>query len=211
MVAVLPIVLTRAISGWLKTQYPHDESMRLSHETVYRIQAREVLKKELLDHLRSKRRMRRSRQASDHGQSRGRSSMPSRFAKDWRKRKIERFLAIEKGDLLSGAKNSYIATLVERHSRFVMLIKVPSKDTEAVVAGLSQHVRQLPTLTDVGSWIGDGQTQGLYGGHRCASLFLRSPESLAAWDERKHESAPTTILSVRNRPIQVDRRSHGCG
>src|SRR5579863_6258273 len=48
------------------------------------------------------------------------------------------------GDLLSGAKNSYIATLVERHSRFAMLIKVRSKETEVVVAALSQHVRKLP-------------------------------------------------------------------
>jgi IS30 family transposase len=48
------------------------------------------------------------------------------------------------GDLLSGGKNSYIATLVERHSRFLMLIKVPSKETEAAVAALSQHVRKLP-------------------------------------------------------------------
>ena len=62
------------ISGWLKTQYPDDESMRVSHETIYRslfIQACGVLKKELMDHLRSKRRMRRSRHASASGQSRG--------------------------------------------------------------------------------------------------------------------------------------------
>src|SRR5215468_2577442 len=64
----------KQISGWLKTQYPDDESMRVSHETIYRslfIQARGVLKKELMDHLRSKRRMRRSRHASESGQSRG--------------------------------------------------------------------------------------------------------------------------------------------
>ncbi len=62
------------ISGWLKTQYPDDQSMRVSHETIYRslfIQARGVLKKELMDHLRSKRRMRRARHASVTGQSRG--------------------------------------------------------------------------------------------------------------------------------------------
>jgi IS30 family transposase len=47
------------------------------------------------------------------------------------------------GDLLSGAKNSYIAILVERHSRFAMLIKVPSKETEAVVSALRRHVRKL--------------------------------------------------------------------
>jgi DNA-binding CsgD family transcriptional regulator len=62
------------ISGWLKIQFPDDASMRVSHETIYRslfIQARGVLKKELMDHSRSKRRMRRSRHASEHGQSRG--------------------------------------------------------------------------------------------------------------------------------------------
>ena len=62
------------ISGWLKNQYPNDESLRVSHETIYRslfIQARGALKKELLDHLRSKRRMRRSRHAKVSGQSRG--------------------------------------------------------------------------------------------------------------------------------------------
>src|SRR6266481_4704774 len=135
------------ISGWLKTQYPDDESMRVSHETIYRslfIQARGVLKKELMDHLRSKRRMRRSRHASASGQSRGQIV----DAVSIRERPAEvEDRAIPghwEGDLLSGAKNSYIATLVERHSRFAMLIKVSSKDTEVVVAALSRHVRKLP-------------------------------------------------------------------
>ena len=135
------------ISGWLKTQYPDDESMRVSHETIYRslfIQARGVLKKELMDHLRSKRRMRRSRHASEHGQSRGQIV----DAVSIRERPAEvEDRAVPghwEGDLLVGAKNSYVATLVERHSRFVMLIKVPGKETEVVVAALSQHVRKLP-------------------------------------------------------------------
>ena len=135
------------ISGWLKTQYPDDESMRVSHETIYRslfIQARGVLKKELMDHLRSKRRMRRSRHASASGQSRG--QIVDALSIRERPAEVED-RAIPghwEGDLLSGAKNSYIATLVERHSRFAMLIKVPSKETEAVVTALSQHVRKLP-------------------------------------------------------------------
>jgi IS30 family transposase len=85
------------ISGWLKIQFPDDASMRVSHETIYRslfIQARGVLKKELMDHLRSKRRMRRSRHATSAASRAVRSSMPSRFAKD--KRKTERFLVIGK-------------------------------------------------------------------------------------------------------------------
>jgi IS30 family transposase len=135
------------ISGWLKTQYPDDESMRVSQETIYRslfIQARGVLKKELMDHLRSKRRMRRSRYAKVSGQSRG--QIVDAISIRERPPEVED-RAIPghwEGDLLSGAKNSYMATLVERHSRFAMLIKVSSKDTEVVVAALSQHVRKLP-------------------------------------------------------------------
>jgi IS30 family transposase len=135
------------ISGWLKMHYADDESMRVSHETIYRslfIQARGVLKKELMDHLRSKRRMRGSRHATVSGQSRG--QIVDAISIRERPAEVED-RAIPghwEGDLLSGAKNSYIATLVERHSRFAMLIKVPSKETEAVVAALSQHVRKLP-------------------------------------------------------------------
>src|SRR5260370_12403601 len=121
--------------------------MRVSHETIYRslfIQARGVLKKELMDHLRSERRMRRSRHATVSGQSRG--QIVDAISIRERPAEVED-RAIPghwEGDLLSGSKNSYIATLVERHSRFAMLIKVPSKETEAVVAALSQHVRKLP-------------------------------------------------------------------
>ena len=135
------------ISGWLKMQYPDDESMRVSHETIYRslfIQARGVLKKELMEHLRSKRRMRRSRHATVRDQSRG--QIVDALSIRERPAEVEDRAVPGhwEGDLLSGAKNSYIATLVERHSRFAMLVKVPSKDTEAVVAALSRHVRKLP-------------------------------------------------------------------
>jgi IS30 family transposase len=135
------------ISGWLKTQYPDDESMRVSHETIYRslfIQARGVLKKELMEHLRSKRRMRRSLHATVSGQSRG--QIVDALSIRERPAEVEDRAVPGhwEGDLLSGAKNSYIATLVERHSRFAMLVKVPGKDTEAVVAALSRHVRKLP-------------------------------------------------------------------
>jgi len=135
------------ISGWLKTQYRDDESLRVSHETIYRslfIQARGVLKKQLMEHLRSKRRMRRSQHSRIFKDSRG--QIVDAISIRERPAEVED-RAIPghwEGDLLSGAKNSYIATLVERHSRFAMLIKVPSKETEAVVAALSQHVRKLP-------------------------------------------------------------------
>jgi IS30 family transposase len=135
------------ISGWLKSEYPGDESMRVSHETIYRslfIQARGVLKKELMEHLRSKRRMRRSQHSRIFKDSRG--QIPEAISIRERPAEVEDRAVPGhwEGDLLSGSKNSYIATLVERHSRFAMLIKVPSKETAAVVAALSQHVRKLP-------------------------------------------------------------------
>jgi IS30 family transposase len=143
------LVLHRPIEiTWLKTQYPDDQSMRVSHETIYRslfIQARGVLKKELMDHLRTKRRMRRSlHHATVSGQSRG--QIVDAISIRERPPEVED-RAIPghwEGDLLAGAKNSYIATLVERHSRFAVLIKVPGKETEVVVAALSRHVRKLP-------------------------------------------------------------------
>src|SRR5712664_1050520 len=135
------------VSGWLKMQYPNDENMRVSHETIYRslfIQARGVLKKELIQHLRFKRRIRRSRHARDSGHRMG--QIVDAISIRERPAEIED-RAIPghwEGDLLGGARNSHIATLVERHSRFVMLIKVPSKDTATVVAALTQHVGKLP-------------------------------------------------------------------
>ena len=200
------------ISGWLKIRYPDDESMRVSHETIYRslfIQARGVLKKELMDHLRSKRRMRRSRHFSEHGHSRGQIVDAISIRERPAEAEDRAIPGHWEGDLLAGGKNSYIATLVERHSRFLMLIKVPSKDTAVVVAALSKHVRKLPanpaTLADVGSRVGDGQAQGVYGGHECAGLLLRSTKSLATWDERKYQSAAAAILPARNRPVAISQ------
>jgi IS30 family transposase len=137
----------KQISGWLKQQYPDDESLRVSHETIYRslfLQARGVLKKALIQHLRSKRRIRRSRHASVHGHSQGR--IVDAISIRERPAEIEDRAVPGhwEGDLLRGAGNSHVATLVERQSRFCMLVKVPSKDTAAVTAALSRHVRRLP-------------------------------------------------------------------
>ena len=135
------------ISGWLKAQYPDDEGMHVSHETIYRslfIQARGALKKELMDHLRSKRRMRRSRHASVHGHSQGRIVDAVSIRERPAEAEDRAIPGHWEGDLLAGGNNSYLATLVERHSRFLMLIKLPGKDTAAVVAALSKHVRRLP-------------------------------------------------------------------
>jgi len=135
------------ISGWLKSQYPNDASLRVSHETIYRslfIQARGVLKQELVKHLRSQRRIRRSRHSSVHGHSQGRIVDAISIRERPAEVEDRAVPGHWEGDLLRGARNSHVATLVERHSRFVMLVQVPSKDTATVVAALSQHVRQLP-------------------------------------------------------------------
>ena len=136
------------IAGWLKRAYPGEGSRRVSHETIYRslfVQARGVLKKELLGHLRSKRTIRRSKQATqkggDHGQIKDMISIRARPA-SVEDRAVPGHW---EGDLLSGSKNSYIATLVERHTRYVMLVKVPGKDTETVVSALVAQARRLPT------------------------------------------------------------------
>ena len=135
------------ISGWLKDEFPHDSSLRVSHETIYRslfIQARGVLKKELMQHLRSGRRLRRAIKTDTQGEQRGKIadavSIRQRPA-DVEDRAVPGHW---EGDLLSGSKNSHIVTLVERHSRFTSLIKVPNKETATVVAALTRQIRKLP-------------------------------------------------------------------
>ena len=119
----------------------------MSHETIYRslfIQARGALKQELVQHLRSQRRIRRSRHASIHGHSQGKIVDAISIRERPAEVEDRAIPGHWEGDLLRGARNSHVATLVERHSRFCMLVKVPGKDTATVVAALSQHVRQLP-------------------------------------------------------------------
>jgi IS30 family transposase len=135
------------ISGWLKRRYPNNESMRVSHETIYRslfIQARGVLKKELIQHLRSERLMRRSVHARAGGKSHGRIVDAISIRERPAEVEDRAIPGHWEGDLLAGTGNSHIATLVERQSRFTMLVKVPSKDTATVVAALSRQVRKLP-------------------------------------------------------------------
>jgi len=137
------------ISGWLKTQFADDGAMRISHETIYRslfLQARGVLKRELIGHLRSRRVMRHSKKASKKGQARG--QIVDAISISERPAEVED-RAIPghwEGDLITGSKNSHIATLVERHSRFTMLVKVDGKDTFSVVSALAKQVQKLPAV-----------------------------------------------------------------
>ena len=152
------------IAGWLKRTYPSDENYQVSHETIYRslfIQARGVLKKELLQHLRRTRAMRRSRHYTQKTDNHGKITEAVSIS--------ERPATVEdravpghwEGDLLCGTSNSQIATLVERHTRYVMLVKVARKDSETVINALIKNARKLPqelykTLTwDRGSEMAD--------------------------------------------------------
>jgi IS30 family transposase len=134
------------ISGWLKDEYPGNPELWVSHETIYRslfVQARGALKKELIGHLRSKRRVRRSRHTADIG-SRGQIA----DAVSIRQRPAEvEDRAIPghwEGDLVEGSRGTFIATLVERQSRFVIIVKVANKSSDVVVAALIKAVRKLP-------------------------------------------------------------------
>jgi IS30 family transposase len=134
------------ISGWLKREFPADEGMRVSHETIYRslfVQTRGVLKKELIAHLRTARHMRQAKGGttkSGLGQLVDTVSIRERPA-EAEDRAVPGHW---EGDLLSGTNNTHMVTLVERHSRFAMLIKVRSKDTASVIGALRKRVRKLP-------------------------------------------------------------------
>jgi IS30 family transposase len=135
------------IAGWLKRTYPDDETYQVSHETIYRtlfVQARGALKKELLQHLRRTRRMRRSRhhtqKKAGHGQISDAVSIRERPA-EAEDRAVPGHW---EGDLLFGSKNSQIATLVERHTRYVMIARVKGKDTETVINALIRQAHKLP-------------------------------------------------------------------
>jgi IS30 family transposase len=135
------------IAGWLKRSFAADENLYVSHETIYRtlfIQARGALKKELVKHLRSRRMMRRAKNSSTQGQPRGRI-VDAVSIRDRPASVSDRAVPGHwEGDLLTGASNSHIATLVERHSRFTMLVKLQGKDTHNVVTALSRQMSQLP-------------------------------------------------------------------
>ena len=135
------------IAGWLKIEFPNDENNHVSHETIYRslfVQARGVLKKELQQYLRSQRAIRRSKHASLKKDGLGQITNAVSIS--------ERPASVEdravpghwEGDLIAGSNNSYIATLVERHTRYVMLAKVKNKDTESVVSALIKQSKKLP-------------------------------------------------------------------
>jgi IS30 family transposase len=135
------------IAGWLKSAHPGDEANQVSHETIYRslfVQARGVLKKELLHHLRSKRTIRRPKSAGANGDRRGQIADLVSIRERPAAADDRAVPGHWEGDLLCGSKNSHIATLVERHTRYVMLAKVANKETQTVVTALIRQAKTLP-------------------------------------------------------------------
>jgi IS30 family transposase len=135
------------IAGWLRLKYPEDEAFWVSHETIYRslfVQARGVLKKALIEHLRTHRPIRRSRHATAKADLRGR--IPDTVSISERPASVEDRAVPGhwEGDLLCGSANSYMVTLVERQTRYVMLAKIPSRHTHTVVKALIKQAKQLP-------------------------------------------------------------------
>jgi transposase, IS30 family len=135
------------IAGWLRSTFPGDPDMQVSPETIYRslfVQSRGVLKRHLVQHLRRQRHFRHARTGG------GPRPRPGQIvdAVSIRQRPAE----IEdravpghwEGDLLEGARGTYVATLVERQSRYVVLVRLPNKETQTVVRALARRIRQLP-------------------------------------------------------------------
>ena len=137
----------RQIAGWLKCTFSQDESFQVSHETIYKtlfIQARGALKKELLKHLRRTRGMRRSRHHTQKTDNHGRITDTVSIRERPAEVEDRAVPGHWEGDLLFGSNNSQIATLVERHTRYVMLARVKSKDTETVINALLKQAHKLP-------------------------------------------------------------------
>ena len=135
------------IAGWLKDEYPNEEHKRVSHETIYRslfIQARGALKKELLQHLRTQRGMRRPRAGGLKGKGLGQITGAVSIRERPAEAEDRAVPGHWEGDLIIGSNNSQIATLVERFTRYVMLVRVPSKDTETVINALIKQAHKLP-------------------------------------------------------------------
>jgi len=135
------------IAGWLKDLHPNDEDQRVSHETIYRslfIQARGALRQELLAYLRTQRGMRRPRQRSLKGKGLGQITGTISIRERPAEAQDRAVPGHWEGDLPIGSNNSQIATLVERHTRYCLLVRVPSKDTETVIDALIKQAHKLP-------------------------------------------------------------------
>jgi IS30 family transposase len=206
------------IAGWLVQEFPDEPEMRVSHETIYLtlfVQARGALRRELATHLRTRRMMRRSKAHTARGHGRG--QIVDAIAISERPAEVEDRAVPGhwEGDLLLGSGLSQIATLVERSTRFVMLVRLPQgRSTEHVVDALAAHVLTLPTqlrrsLTwDRGHELADHKrfTIGVPE-YRSEGLLLRPEEPLAARQQREHQRPAASVLPERDQPRRLQPRT----
>lgn len=135
------------ISGWLKNNYPIGSNMHISHETIYKsifIQSKGIFNKTIRKHLRSKKTMRRAKNARSQNNIRGQIIDPITIRERPAEIEDRAIPGHWEGDLICGSKNSHMATLVERKSRFTLLVKVKGKDTFSVVQALKEQLLTLP-------------------------------------------------------------------
>jgi IS30 family transposase len=135
------------IAGWLPVEFPTDPEMRVSHETIYLslfVQSKGLLNKELTKELRSGRLIRRAGRISVRGQGRGQIVDALHISERPAEADDRAVPGHWEGDMLSGGGNTHIATLVERTSRFVLLVKLQNKTTDAVIGALTAQIQQLP-------------------------------------------------------------------
>lgn len=198
------------IAGWLKHTYPSQPSCQVSHETIYRslfIQARGALKRELLQHLRRTRGMRRSRHYTQKTENHGKIVDAVSIS--------ERPATVEdravpghwEGDLLFGSHNSQIATLVERQTRYVMLAKAGWQGhrdgRQRTHQTRPQAARRAVQVADLGSRQGDGSAQAIHPGYGHPGLLLRSSGTVAAWVQREHERIATAVPAQGHRRLDL--------
>ena len=193
------------IAGWLR-HYADDPNMRISHEAIYRslfIQSRGVLKKELTAHLRTRRQMRLAKGAQTQtGQG---QILDMVYIRERPAEAEDRAVPGHwEGDLLTGANDTHIATLVERHSRFTMLVKLKKRDSATVVAALAQQIGKLPEELRRSLTWDQGKEMARHQSFTVATdvcLLLRSAQSLAARQQRKYQLSAQAILPERNQPL----------
>lgn len=206
------------VAGWLKRTYPDDASRQVSHETIYRtfyIQSRGALKQELLAHLRRTRAMRRSRQHTQKTESHGRITDTVSINERPANAKDRAVLGHWEGDLLFGDRNSQIATLVERQTRYLMLVKVAGKDAETVVNALIKNARRLPRqLYRSLTWDRAKEMAG-HGRYTLATdiqvYFCDLAPSLATRQQREHQRPIAAVLLQGHQSCRCHAGEAGCG
>ena len=177
------------IAGWLKHSYPEDESLHVSHETIYRslfVQARGVLKKELTQYLRTRRTIRRSGKASRKGHGKG--QIEDMISIRERPASVED-RAVPGPRSLGRGSDRRIEAHLHRHSgRTSLALCDAGEGSQQEDRNCCQRAHRTGAsttdatlqITDLGSRSGNGGSQAVYPGDKHCRLFLRPTESMAA-------------------------------